>query len=123
MPRFTGNSSQGSKPITALSLTLSWIPHCTPQKQQCVLTRRSASPRPCHPPGGVSWRWGPYCAVSCTSVCGGVVIKPLTLTLSQREGGTLNCAPSADAVAGRGNKAAYPNPISYTSIYLKGFMV
>src|SRR5438270_465491 len=28
--------------------------------------------------------------------------KPLTLTLSQREGGTLNCAPSADAVAGNG---------------------
>src|SRR5437762_6694204 len=43
MPRFTGNSSQGSKPMTALSLTLSWMPHCCPQKQQCVLTRRSGS--------------------------------------------------------------------------------
>ena len=26
--------------------------------------------------------------------------KPLTLTLSRGNGGTLNCAPSADAVAG-----------------------
>jgi hypothetical protein len=31
-------------------------------------------------------------------------LGPITLTLSQREGGTLSCAPSADAVAGRGNK-------------------
>jgi len=28
----------------------------------------------------------------------------LTSTLSRGEGGTLNCAPSADAVAGRGSK-------------------
>ena len=26
-----------------LSLTLSWMPHCWPQKQQCVLTSRSGS--------------------------------------------------------------------------------
>src|SRR5262245_16589070 len=43
MPRLKGKSSQGSKPITSLSFTLSWMPHCCPQKQQCVLTRRSGS--------------------------------------------------------------------------------
>ena len=34
----------GSNPITYLSLTFSWIPHCCPQKQQCVRTSRSGSP-------------------------------------------------------------------------------
>src|ERR1700704_5433829 len=34
-------------------------------------------------------------------------LKPLTLTLSQREGGTLNCAPSADAVAGNGRPLSW----------------
>jgi hypothetical protein len=43
MPRLNGNSSQGSKPITSLSRTFSWMPHCWPQKQQCVLTSRSGS--------------------------------------------------------------------------------
>src|SRR5262249_38298658 len=43
MPRLKGKSSQGSKPITSLSFTFSWMPHCCPQKQQCVLTRRSGS--------------------------------------------------------------------------------
>src|SRR5262245_8135088 len=43
MPRLNGNSSHGSKPITWSSLTFSWIPHCWPQKQQCVFTRRSGS--------------------------------------------------------------------------------
>src|SRR5262252_8868942 len=70
MPRFTGKSSQGSNPMTVLSLTLSWMPHCTPQKQQCVFTSRSDDSRPCQPPGGVSWRWGPYCVMRCASVCG-----------------------------------------------------
>jgi hypothetical protein len=37
---------------------------------------------------------------------GGLAYPPeaLTLTLSRWEGGMLNCAPSADAVAGGGNK-------------------
>src|SRR6476646_10131217 len=43
MPRLNGKSSHGSKPITSLLRTLSWIPHCCPQKQQCVLTSRSGS--------------------------------------------------------------------------------
>src|SRR5689334_22181894 len=43
MPRLKGKSSHGSKPMTSLSLTLSWMPHCCPQKQQCVLTTRSGS--------------------------------------------------------------------------------
>ena len=29
--------------MTSLSFTLSWMPHCWPQKQQCVLTSRSGS--------------------------------------------------------------------------------
>jgi hypothetical protein len=29
--------------MTSLSRTLSWIPHCCPQKQQCVFTNRSGS--------------------------------------------------------------------------------
>src|SRR5262249_33939931 len=43
MPRLNGKSSQGSKPITSLSRTFSCTPHCWPQKQQCVFTRRSGS--------------------------------------------------------------------------------
>ena len=42
MPRLNGNSSHGSKPITWLSRTLSWMPHCWPQKQQWVFTSFSA---------------------------------------------------------------------------------
>src|SRR5262249_36299863 len=38
-----------------------------------------------------------------STVLGGHWGKPLTLTLSQREGATLSCRPSADAVAGGGN--------------------
>src|SRR6516225_9104514 len=70
MPRLTGNSSQGSKPTTWLSLTLSWMPHCTPQKQQWVLTVLSASAAAPQPPAGVSLRCGPYCAISASSVTG-----------------------------------------------------
>src|SRR5215813_7580086 len=29
--------------MTSLSFTFSWMPHCCPQKQQCVLTSRSGS--------------------------------------------------------------------------------
>src|SRR5262245_12557553 len=29
--------------MTSLPLTLSWMPHCWPQKQQCVFTSRSGS--------------------------------------------------------------------------------
>src|SRR5262245_31452861 len=43
MPLLKGKSSHGSKPTTSLPLTLSWMPHCCPQKQQCVLTSRSGS--------------------------------------------------------------------------------
>src|SRR6476646_5981285 len=43
MPRLNGNSSHGSNPITSLSRTLSWTPHCCPQKQQWVFTSRSGS--------------------------------------------------------------------------------
>src|SRR5215813_13642180 len=43
MPLLKGKSSHGSKPMTSLSFTFSWMPHCCPQKQQCVLTSRSGS--------------------------------------------------------------------------------
>src|SRR5262245_39971574 len=43
MPLLKGKSSHGSKPITSLSFTFSCMPHCCPQKQQCVLTSRSGS--------------------------------------------------------------------------------
>src|SRR5262245_20687126 len=43
MPRLKGKSSQGSNPITALPRTLSWMPHCCPQKQQCVFTSLSGA--------------------------------------------------------------------------------
>lgn len=36
-------SSHGTKPITWLSRTLSWMPHCCPQKQQWAFTSRSGS--------------------------------------------------------------------------------
>ena len=57
-----GNSSQGSNPITWLSRTLSWMPHCWPQKQQCVFTSRSGgSPRllAASRPAACSSRCGP----------------------------------------------------------------
>src|SRR5262249_43122891 len=43
MPLLKGKSSHGSKPMTSFSFTFSWMPHCCPQKQQCVLTSRSGS--------------------------------------------------------------------------------
>src|SRR5262249_51947842 len=43
MPLLNGKSSHGSKPMTLLSLTFNWMPHCWPQKQQCVCTSRSGS--------------------------------------------------------------------------------
>ena len=36
LPSLNGNSYHGSKPTTALSRTFSLMPHCWPQKQQCV---------------------------------------------------------------------------------------
>src|SRR5690606_9835748 len=43
MPWLKKKSYQGSTPMTVLSFTLSWSPHCCPQKQQCVLTYLSGS--------------------------------------------------------------------------------
>ena len=41
LPSLNGNSYHGSNPTTVLSWTLSLIPHCCPQKQQCVFTTLS----------------------------------------------------------------------------------
>src|SRR6266536_6118593 len=73
MPRLKGNSSQGSKPTTWLLRTLSWMPHCWPQKQQWVLTSFSGASC-CHPPGGTYWRCGPYRSASDSSDCGGLAM-------------------------------------------------
>src|SRR5262245_43984409 len=43
MPWLNGKSNHGSNPTTWFPFTLSWMPHCWPQKQQCVLLRRSGS--------------------------------------------------------------------------------
>src|SRR5476651_2528212 len=64
MPLFTGKSSQGSKPTTWFSFTLSWIPHCTPQKQQWVLTSLSGSAAAIQPPAGCDTACGPYRSIS-----------------------------------------------------------
>ena len=70
MPRLNGNSSHGSKPITSLSRTLSWMPHCWPQKQQCVLTRRSGSTLVDSRTPVIADRCGPKRSVICRSSTG-----------------------------------------------------
>src|SRR5262245_5912605 len=48
------------------------MPHCWPQKQQCVFTRRSGGWRvfSSHPPGGASLRCGPQRAVRASMEAG-----------------------------------------------------
>src|SRR5262245_59540769 len=41
LPWLNGKSVRGSTPTTRSSFTLRYMPHCWPQKQQCVGTRRS----------------------------------------------------------------------------------
>src|SRR4029453_4167933 len=41
LPWLNGESVRGSTPTTRSSFTLRYMPHCWPQKQQCVGTRRS----------------------------------------------------------------------------------
>src|SRR6266545_5578515 len=86
MPRLKGNSSHGSNPMTWLSRTLSWMPHCCPQKQQWVLTRRSAgcSDSSSQPPGGTWDGWGPYCAASASGDRGGLATGFLLKTKLRR---------------------------------------
>src|SRR5690349_21550715 len=88
MPRLKGNSSQGSKPVTRPSRTFNWMPHCWPQKQQWVWTRRSgacvrSSPQP---PGGVNDGCGPKRSTSAASGSGGLATRaPLDLELGGGE--------------------------------------
>src|SRR4051794_17548364 len=79
LPSLKGNSSQGSKPTTLLSLTLSFTPHCWPQKQQCVLTTRSGSPMGAQPKGGTSCGWGPYWATIDGMAMGSLAISALRI--------------------------------------------
>src|SRR6186713_1076755 len=81
MPRLNGKSSQGSKPMTSLSRTLSWMPHCCPQKQQCVFTRRSGSTLVEARAAVVPDKWGPNRPMIARSSAGSVAIRsalPLT---------------------------------------------
>src|SRR5262249_55532714 len=41
LPWLNGKSMRGSTPTTRSSFTFKYMPHCWPQKQQCVGTRRS----------------------------------------------------------------------------------
>src|SRR6185436_1893684 len=72
MPRLNGKSSHGSNPMTSLSRTFSWMPHCWPQKQQCVFTRASGGWRAfsSYPPGGASLRCGPHRSMSTSGDAG-----------------------------------------------------
>src|SRR5262245_45820321 len=88
MPRLNGNSSHGSKPTTRLSRTFSWMPHCIPQKQQCVLTSASGRLRAAslHPPGGASLGCGPNASASRSMGRGGVATSViLQAELRRRE--------------------------------------
>src|SRR5688572_16632837 len=75
MPRLKGNSSHGSKPMTTLSLTLSWMPHCWLQKQQWVLTSVSGSTSVARRSPVMRAQCGPNCRVILTSSTGTVAIR------------------------------------------------
>src|SRR5262245_53322259 len=83
MPRLNGKSSHGSKPITSLRRTLSWMPHCWPQKQQWVLTRRSGSSA--LEPSVRADRCGPNAFVIASSSTGNFAISPLPPQRALRE--------------------------------------
>src|SRR6516225_7646585 len=74
MPWLKGNSSQGSKPMTWLFFTLSWMPHCWPQKQQWVLTKRSGSADVSSLSPPEYPRCGPNCAMVESKLSGGRTI-------------------------------------------------
>src|SRR6187200_885932 len=77
MPLLKGKSSHGSKPMTWLSFTLNWMPHCWPQKQQCVFTSRSGSALvDRRAPVGAD-RCGPYRSMMRSSSTGIVAISLL----------------------------------------------
>src|SRR6476646_3512189 len=59
------------------------MPHCCPQKQQCVLTIRSGSTSAFQPLAGIRFRVGPNCATSSGIVTGGLAIN-FSLILKQR---------------------------------------
>src|SRR5262249_18295870 len=103
MPLLKGKSSHGSKPITSLPLTFDWMPHCCPQKQQCVFTSRSGSTE-------VSTRWpvgydrsGPNLASSSgvrggSAAIGSSVGRRGVPQVSLREGEQLAPAGGADVL-------------------------
>src|SRR5581483_8085028 len=74
LPRLNGKSSRGSNPTTLLFLTLRLMPHCCPQKQQCVGTSLSGISLSCQPPGGTKFSVGPYCLLNSSTVRGGFAI-------------------------------------------------
>src|SRR5262245_5830467 len=74
MPRLNGNSSHGSKPITSLSRTFNCTPHCCPQKQQWVLTRRSGSVLVESRRPSIAERCGPNRSMMCSGSTGRVAM-------------------------------------------------
>src|SRR5262249_3509095 len=96
MPRLKGNSSHGSKPTTRLSRTFSWMPHCIPQNEQCVLTSASGRLRAAsaQPPGGASLRCGPKASASRSMGSGGTATSlVLQSQLGRAQGGSLARGP------------------------------
>src|SRR5437773_2807524 len=79
MPRLSGNSRHGSNPMTWLSRTFNWIPHCWPQKQQCVFTSRSGSVLVDRRMPVMADRCGPNRSVILRSSTGMVAMRPLRL--------------------------------------------
>src|SRR5262245_56530013 len=79
MPRLNGKSSHGSNPMTRLSRTLSWMPHCWPQKQQCVLTSLSGSTAVESRSPDIDDRCGPKRAMILSSSVGIVATMPSLL--------------------------------------------
>src|SRR5204863_7207934 len=68
--------------MTSRPRTLSWMPHCCPQKQQWVLTSLSAGCRDSsrQPPGGTKFRCGPYRSISASTGMGGLAMCVLLQT-------------------------------------------
>src|SRR5581483_9642499 len=94
MPLLKGKSSHGSNPMIMFSRTLSWMPHCWPQKQQCVFTSLSAGcvASFCQPPGGVKLKRGPNCSISASGERGGLAMCLLLQSqLRRSERFTLAC--------------------------------
>src|SRR5436305_11265691 len=104
--------------MTRLSFTLSWIPHCCPQKQQCVLTSRSGSTYAFHPVAGIRLSVGPNCVTNSGIVIGGLAIY-LSLVLREQLGGCLvraTCHPGPLPVTCAGRQDTHPDSVRHSQV-------